>query len=298
MARIAFLGLGRMGIGMAGRLLERGHELAVYNRSSLRARPLIERGARWCDSPREAATGAEAIFSMVADDVASRAVWLGADGALAGRPAPAALTIECTTLSHAWAVELAAACGSRSLRPIDAPVTGLPDGAANGTLTLLVGAARADLDAARELLDAVSSRIFHFGPVGTGTIYKLLVNLIGAIQIASAAEGLVLAERAGLDPAVVAAALASGQAASPQVVRHTRAMIGSTPEEEVTFTGALRRKDVEYALQLYRGLGMPAAMGTVVAAHYRQLCELGYAESGESRIIEVYRKLYDPVDPA
>jgi 3-hydroxyisobutyrate dehydrogenase len=278
-----------MGIGMAGRLLQQGHDLAVYNRNASRAQPLLGRGARQCDTPREACDGAEAIFAMLGDDVASRAVWLGHDGALAGRPAQGALTIECSTLSHAWAMELAAACRSHGLRPLDAPVTGLPEAAANGTLTLLIGAESPDLDAARELLGAISTRIHHFGPVGTGTTYKLIVNLIGAIQIASAAEGLALAERAGLDMGEVAGALASGQAASPQVVRHSRRMVGGEQEEGVSFTAALRLKDVDYALQLFRGLAAPSSLGTAAAAHYQKLCDAGHAGSSESRIIEVFR---------
>lgn len=278
-----------MGIGMAGRLLEQGHDLAVYNRSALRARPLLDRGARLCETPGKACAGAEAIFAMVSDDDASRALWLGEDGALAGQPAPRALTIECSTLSQAWAIELAMASRSRGFRPLDAPVTGLPEAAADGTLTLLVGAQGHDLDAARGLLGAIATRIHHFGPVGTGTTYKLLVNLIGAIQIASAAEGLALAERAGLDMRVVADALASGQAASPQVIRQSRRMLESGQGEAVTFTAALRRKDVEYALRLYLGMDMHSALGTAAAGHYQKLCALGYADSSESRIIEVFR---------
>lgn len=295
MARIAFLGLGRMGLGMAARLLDQGHELAVYNRTASRVGSLVARGARACTSPRDAATGAEVIFSMVADDAASRAVWLGESGALAAQAPAGALAIECSTLSLDWVQALASACQARGLRYIDAPVTGLPEAAAAGTLTLLLGGAATDLDAARPLLDAVATRSFRFGPVGAGTAYKLIVNLLGAIQIASAAEGLAAAERAGLDLAVVAEALCAGQAASPQVVRHVRRIAtGTTNDDEVTFTAALRLKDVEYALALYRSLDFPAAFGTAAEDHYAQLCASGLAEASESRIIEVFRTAGPP----
>lgn len=290
MARVAFLGLGRMGVGMAGRLLEQGHDLAVYNRTSARAQALVERGARLCDSPREACAGVDAVFSMVADDVASRSVWLGERGALAGPPAQGALTIECSTVSHAWALERADECNARGFRPIDAPVTGLPEAAASGTLTLLVGAGQDELAAARGLLDALASQVFHFGPVGAGTVYKLLVNLIGAIQIASAAEGLALAERAGLDLGQVARALVSGQAASPQVVRLVGRTVGSAAAGDVTFTSALRLKDVRYANELVRTLGQPSALGLAVAGHYEQLCASGFADANESSIFTVFRR--------
>jgi len=137
--RVAFIGLGRMGLGMAGRLLDAGHDVAVYNRTAGKAAPLTARGARLAESPRAAADGADAVVSMVADDAASRSMWLGDEGALAG-PATNALVIECSTLSYDWVEELAGAATARGLRYIDCPVTGLPDVAARGAVTLLVGA--------------------------------------------------------------------------------------------------------------------------------------------------------------
>jgi 3-hydroxyisobutyrate dehydrogenase len=239
MKRIAFLGLGRMGSAMASRLLARGYGVSVYNRTAERARPLVAAGAKLARTAREACTGVEAVVAMTADDVSSRAMWLGGDGALAAELAPNALAIECSTVSHAWALELARLAARRGLRYIDAPVTGLPDAAAAGELTLLVGADPADLDAARPLLAALAARVLHFGPVGAGTAYKLAVNLIGSVQIASAAEGLALAERAGLDPKLVVEAIATGQAASPQVVRNTQRMLDGEFSRNIVFTPEL-----------------------------------------------------------
>ena len=161
-ATIAFLGLGNMGLGMAQRLLQSGHDLRVYNRTASRAAELERAGARRCPTPREACIDAEAVFAMTADDTSSRSVWLGPDGALAARLAPRALAIECSTLSHDWVMQLAAQVRAQSLRYLDAPVTGLADSAAAGTLTLLVGADPADLDSARPLLD----RSPHAAPRG------------------------------------------------------------------------------------------------------------------------------------
>jgi 3-hydroxyisobutyrate dehydrogenase len=210
-----------MGQGMAGRLLEAGHQLTVFNRTPEKADALVRRGARLAASPREAADGAEAVFVMVSDDEGSRAVWTGADGVLAGDLAPQAFAVECSTVSHDWVTQLGSLAGARGLRFLDSPVTGLPDAAAAGELTLLIGAADADLAAAAPLLRSLASDWLHFGPVGAGTAYKLIINLMGAVQIAAAAEGLALAERAGLDLDQVAHAIASGQAASPQVVRNS-----------------------------------------------------------------------------
>jgi len=177
---------------------------------------------------------------------------------------------------------------------MDAPVTGLPDTAAAGELTLLVGANSEHLAAARDLLGAFSQRIIHFGPVGTGTAYKLLVNMLGAVQIASAAETMAIAERIGLDLGMVAEALATGQAASPQVIRNTRRIAEGRHDHDIFFTPQLRLKDVEYALELSRQFGIGSSFGTLAGRVYRQLCDLGYAQANESKVIEVARR--QPVD--
>jgi 3-hydroxyisobutyrate dehydrogenase len=288
--RIAFLGLGKMGSGMAARLAAAGHTLCVFNRTAARAEFLAKAGARVADSPRDAAANADVIIGMTADDGSSRAMWLGEQGALAATNAPDALAIECSTLSHEWVVELARHVRARGFRYVDAPVTGLPDAAASGTLTLLVGAEPADLDAARPVFASLATRVLHFGAVGQGTAYKLMVNLLGAVQIASAAEGMAFAEAAGLDPRLVADAIASGQAASPQVVRNVRRFVTADHAGAVNFTPALRLKDVEYALRMAQGLGVPQAFGTVAADIYRRLCAAGFAHDNESRVIEIVRR--------
>jgi len=287
--RIAFLGLGKMGLGMAARLAAAGHTLAVFNRTAARAEPLARHGVRVASSPRDAARNADVIIGMTADDESSRAMWLGDDGALAADNAPDALSIECSTLSYDWVLELADKVRARGFRYVDAPVTGLPDAAAAGTLTLLVGADPADLDAARPVFASLATRVLHFGGVGQGTVYKLMVNLLGAVQIASAAEGMALVERAGLDPRAVADAIASGQAASPQVVRNVRRFIAGDHSTSVNFTPALRLKDVEYALRLARRLDAPQALGEAAAGLYRRLCAAGFGADNESRIIDVVR---------
>jgi 3-hydroxyisobutyrate dehydrogenase len=289
MKRIAFLGLGRMGSGMAARLLAAGHRVTVFNRTASRAERLVAAGATLAASPRQACEGAEAVVAMTADDVSSRALWLGADGALGADLAPGALAIECSTLSHDWVRELGQLTTERGLRYVDAPVTGLPAAAAAGELTLLVGADSVNLAAARPLLDAFAAQVVHFGPVGAGTAYKLAINLIGCVQIASAAEGLALAERAGLDPKLVVEAIATSQAASPQVVRNTRRMLERAFARDVTFTPVLRLKDVEYALRLAEQLGVAAPFGAAARDMFRELIARGGGAEHEARIIEVAR---------
>jgi 3-hydroxyisobutyrate dehydrogenase len=252
MARVAFIGLGRMGHGMAGRYLDAGFTVAVWNRSKAKAEERIARGAQWATSPEDAAIDADAVVTMVADDEASRQVWLTKDGAAATMKA-GTLAIECSTVSYKHALDLSHELRSRGLVYIDCPVTGLPDAAAAGKLTLLVGAEPADLEQARPYLAPLSSTIRHFGAVGTGTVYKLINNLMGAIQIAGIAEGLAIAEQAGLDMRLVLEAVETGVAASPQVIRHSKRMVARN-FSGATFTAALRHKDAAYAVALAESL--------------------------------------------
>lgn len=285
MARVAFIGLGRMGHGMAGRYIDAGFEVAVWNRSRSKAEDLVARGARCSTSPEDAAIDAEAVVTMVADDEASRAVWLGLNGA-ATMMKPGTLAIECSTVSYDHALRLSRDMNGRGAIYIDCPVTGLPDAAASGKLTLLVGADAADLDRARPFLAPIGSTIRHFGPVGTGTVYKLINNLMGAIQIAGLAEGLAIAEQAGLDMNLVREAIESGVTASPQVLRHAPRMIGRD-FANASFTAGLRHKDAAYALQLADQLlqETPVVTQAVVEA-YARAKEAG-PDDDEGRMIEL-----------
>ena len=285
MKRVAFIGMGRMGHGMAGRYLESGFAVAVWNRSRAKAEGLIARGAKWSTSPEDAAIDADAVVTMVADDGASRAVWLGQDGASATMKA-GTLAIECSTVSYNHALDLARELRSRGLVYIDSPVTGLPDAAAAGNLTLLVGADPADLEKARPYLAPLCATIRHFGGVGSGTVYKLINNLMGAIQIAGIAEGLAIAEQAGLDMKLVVEAIESGVAASPQVIRHSKRM-ATRNFAGATFTAALRHKDAAYAVKLAESLlsSPPLVARAAVEAYERATA---YApDADEGKMIEI-----------
>jgi 3-hydroxyisobutyrate dehydrogenase len=285
MTKVAFIGLGRMGHGMAGRYLDNGFTVAVWNRSKSKAEDLIALGARWALSPADAADGADAIVTMVADDEASRAVWLGKDGAAKTAKA-GTLAIECSTVSHGHALALARELRERGLIYIDSPVTGLPDAAASGKLTLLVGAEPADLERARPYLAPLSTTIRHFGAVGSGTVYKLINNLMGAIQIAGIAEGLAIAEQAGLDMKLVLEAVETGVAASPQVIRHSKRMVARN-FSGATFTAALRHKDAAYAVALAESLlsDVPLMGRAAVQAYHRAKADA--PDDDEGKMIEI-----------
>jgi 3-hydroxyisobutyrate dehydrogenase len=278
MPHVAFIGLGRMGHGMAGRYLDAGFAVTVWNRSKAKADDLIARGARWASSPKDAAVDADAVVTMVADDEASREVWLTGNGAVATMKA-GALAIECSTVSHSHALAMARELRALGLIYVDCPVTGLPEAAAAGKLTLLVGADPADLEKARLYLAPIGNSIRHFGAVGSGTVFKLINNLMGAVQIASLAEGLAIAEQSGLDIKLVTEALSTGAVASPQVIRHSKRM-ASRDFSGASFTAALRHKDAAYAVALAETLlpDVPVSRAAVEAyakakAHAPDGCE-------------------------
>jgi 3-hydroxyisobutyrate dehydrogenase-like beta-hydroxyacid dehydrogenase len=274
-----------MGHGMAGRYLDAGFQVALWNRSKAKGDDLIARGARWAASPKEAAVDADAVVTMVADDDVSRSVWLGKDGA-ASAMKPGTLAIECSTVSYLHALDMSRELTSRGLTYIDCPVTGLPNTAASGELTLLVGANPADLEKARSYLTPISSTIRHFGPIGTGTVYKLINNLLGAIQIAGIAEGLAIAEQAGLDMKLVLDAVAAGAAASPQVIRHSRRM-AARDFADIGFTPTLRLKDAVYAVALAESLLAAAPiMGRAAVDAYQQATAAA-PDGDEGQMIEL-----------
>ena len=285
MKRVAFIGLGRMGHGMAGRYLDAGFQVALWNRSKAKADDLIARGAKWAASPRDAAVDADAVVTMVADDEVSRGVWLGKDGA-AGAMKAGTLAIECSTVSYRHALDQSRELGAQGLTYIDCPVAGLPNTAASGELTLLVGADPADLEKARPFLKPISSTIRHFGPVGTGTVYKLINNLMGAIQIAAIAEGLAIAEQAGLDMKLVLEAVETGAAASPQVIRHSRRM-AARDFADIGFTPTLRHKDVVYAVVLAESLLAAAPIMGHAAADAYQHAKAAAPDDDEGKMIEI-----------
>jgi 3-hydroxyisobutyrate dehydrogenase-like beta-hydroxyacid dehydrogenase len=285
MPHVAFIGLGRMGHGMAGRYLDAGFSVAVWNRSRGKAEDLIMRGARWASSPADAAIDADAVVTMVADDEASRTVWLGTDGAATTMKA-GTLAIECSTVSYQHARDMGRELNGRGLIYVDCPVTGLPDAAAGGKLTLLVGADAADLEKARPFLEPIGSTIRHFGGVGSGTVYKLINNLMGAIQIAGIAEGLAIAEQAGLDMKLVLEAIETGVAASPQVIRHSKRMAARN-FGGATFTSALRHKDAAYAVTLAESLlAEKPLMGRAAVDAYARAKAVA-PDDDEAKMIEI-----------
>ncbi len=256
MQRIALLGLGTMGAGMAANWLAKGFALSVWNRTAAKAEKLAANGAKVAGTPREAAAGADFIFAMVADDAASRRVWLGPDGALAGAKS-GAIAIESSTLTPAWVRELAAQAREKGCGFLDAPVGGSRAAAASGALVFFIGGDGATLEAARPALAAVGGRINPLGPVGAGATWKLINNQLVAAQTAALAQAANLARKAGFTPEQISTLILNGASASPIVQAKLPRMLDGK-FDETDFALYLMRKDAGYAVELAKSLGVAA----------------------------------------
>jgi 3-hydroxyisobutyrate dehydrogenase len=288
MNSIAFLGLGTMGGGMAGRLLDTGFDVTVWNRRRDRADALGARGARVADSPRAAASGAELVIGMIADDAASRGVWLGADGAIAGA-ARGTVLIESSTLSPAWITELASQAASAGCELLDAPVTGSRTHAASGDLLFLVGGSIAALERARPALAAMGSRgTVHLGPTGSGARMKLINNFVCGAQAAALAEAIALIERLGLDPAAAFPVLSDGAPGSPLVKGVGARMLKH--DYAVNFALALMHKDLTYAMAEGARAGVPLRTAETARALFSDAIAAKLDDADFAAVVEPLRQ--------
>jgi 3-hydroxyisobutyrate dehydrogenase len=285
--RIAFLGLGIMGSGMARRLLANGFPLAVYNRNQEKAKPFAGEGAQVCGSPREAAAQADIVISMVADDVASRSLWMGENGALAGVKS-GAICIDCSTVTVDWVRELCAAASARSCQFLDAPVTGSKTHAAAGELNFIVGGDSATLEKVRPVLAAMSKGILPAGPVGSGAMLKLINNFVCGVQVAALGEAMVMIERSGLDRTKALDFLMNGAPGSPLVKMVSGRMSASdfTPN----FMLRLMAKDLGYAIREGDKLSLKLLTAKTALEEFQQAITAGLGEKDMAAVVEPLRK--------
>ena len=256
--KIAFLGLGIMGTGMALRLVKAGFDVTVYNRNPARTVPLSQAGAKVAGRAHEAVTDADLVISMVADDAAARAVWTDA----LTHVKPGFIGIESSTVSPVWVKAWAGLVAAKDGSALDAPVTGSKAAAENGELVFLVGGDAKALEAARPALDAMSKGVTHLGATGAGATLKLINNFMCGVQLASLAEALTMVDRAGLDPKQAIDILAHGSPGSPFVRLVSGRMAGG--DDTVHFLLRLMGKDLAYAKAEGQALGID--MTTVAAA--------------------------------
>jgi 3-hydroxyisobutyrate dehydrogenase len=285
--RIAFLGLGIMGGGMARRILANGFSLAVFNRNTEKSKPFVAEGASVANSPREAAAQADFIISMVADDNAARSLWLGENGALAAAKL-GTICIECSTVTVNWVRELAAAAAQKKCEFLDSPVTGSKTQAASGELNFLVGGDSATLEKARLVLAAMSKTIIHLGPAGSGALIKLINNFVCGVQIAALAEALAMIERSGLDRTRALEVLTGGAPGSPLVKAVSARM--TAPDFTPNFLLRLMAKDLGYAIQEGKAHSVELVTAAAALADFQKAIAAGHGEKDIAAIVELFRK--------
>jgi 3-hydroxyisobutyrate dehydrogenase len=283
---IAFLGLGLMGSGMARRLLTNGFPLTVFNRNPQKSQPFLADGARVAPSPRAAASQADVIISMVADDNASSHMWYGDEGALAAAR-PGTVCIECSTVTVDWVQRLAKAAADAGCEFLDAPVTGSKTHAAAGELNFIVGGDPATLEKVRSVLAAMSKSILPIGPTGSGAMLKLINNFVCGVQVAALAEAMAMIERSGLDRAKAMEIIANGAPGSPLVKTVWARM--AARDYLPHFLMDLMVKDLGYAIKEGGKLSVDLITAAAALDDFQNATAAGHGEKDMAAVVEVLR---------
>jgi 3-hydroxyisobutyrate dehydrogenase len=292
MAKIAFLGTGAMGSAMSRCLLKGGHDVTVWNRSIDKARALEKDGAKVAGSVKAAVADADAIFTMLTDDKACRAVWSGSDGVLAAAPKAGALAIESSTVSNAWVLELAGLAAANGLRFVDCCVAGRPDAAEAGALHVFCGGEAGAVAEVKEIVKPYTKSFSHFGGVGRGNAFKLIYNVMGAIQVAAVAEAMQACEAVGIDLMAAANAFSIGNTNSGHVIRHSKYMATGKHENPIGFSPRGRIKDTLYGVEFIERSGGQSRLGRTAAEVFGQAVEVGMGDLNDSELIDALRKVH------
>jgi 3-hydroxyisobutyrate dehydrogenase len=284
--KIALLGLGLMGSGMAGRLLEAGYSLTVWNRTQEKTHALWQRGALVANSPRHAVIGADVVISMLSDVPVCRDVWLGRGEAILGA-APGAVLIESSTVTVEWIEELGRAAREHGCELVDAPVTGSKPQAAAGQLLFLAGGAPAAVDKVTPILKAMGRDVVPVGPLGSGARLKLINNFLSGSQVAALAEAISLIERSGLDIKKSLAVLTEGAPGSPIVKLLSARMTGR--QYEPNFVLGLMTKDLRYAVNDADRHGLDLDMGRAALRVFEHAISAGQGGEDMAAVVEQFR---------
>lgn len=285
---IAVVGIGNMGLGMALRLRDRGFAVRVRDIDPERESLARSEGLTVCASAAAAAAGARCAIVAVVDAKQTEAVLFGESGLAAALPRGAAVML-CPTIAPHDTEAFAARLAETGLAPVDAPMSGGPVRARDGTMSLMVACAAATFEQQRDVIEALSGAVFRLGEhPGDGARMKLVNNLLAGINLAGAAEVLALAERAGLDAGLALDVIerSSGQSWIGSD-RMRRAIAGDlAPRAHTT----LLNKDTHLALDMARRLGMATPVGENAAALFERACESGFAALDDASLLELLRR--------
>jgi len=268
--RVGFIGLGHMGGPMSANILAAGHDLVVHDVRAEAAAGLLAAGAAWASSPRETGAGRDVVITMLPTPRHVADVLLGPDGLLDGL-APGTAWVDMSTSVPEVAERVMALAGPRQVAVLDAPVSGMAAGAKAGTLQIFVGAAAADYQRIRPLLEAMGDpdRILHVGGNGAGYTVKLMLNLLWFGHLAATAEVLTVGVQAGVDLGMLRRCLLASPAASNFLERDVLSVLERGDYDD-SFALALACKDLGLAVDLARQVGVPAEVSALVEQIYRR----------------------------
>jgi 3-hydroxyisobutyrate dehydrogenase len=283
MERIGFVGLGRMGQAMAGRLLAGGFSLVVHNRTRPKAEQLLAQGAIWAPSPAVLAEQADIILTILTDDRAVEQVYSGADGLLADDRA-GKLFVEMSTIRTSTIRSLRPLVESRGAQLLDSPVSGTLEPARQGQLLAMVGGRAEDLERVRPALELMCRRIVHVGPSGSGTTMKLVLNMPMAIFWASLAEAMAMGSQFGLDRAQMLEVFLDSPVALPALRMKAPLLLGS--EQEVAFDVTGVRKDLLAMVATGQDAGVPMPAGSAALGLFTAATAAGYGGRDMIAVVE------------
>jgi 3-hydroxyisobutyrate dehydrogenase-like beta-hydroxyacid dehydrogenase len=254
MAKLGFVGLGVMGSRVVRRLLEAGYSVVGYNRTQSKAQWLLDAGMEWAASPRKVAEATDIVFSMVTNTAALNAVALGDDGILAGL-SRGKIFVEMSTVSPAASRDLAKQVKAKGAAMLDAPVSGSVITLEQGQVSFMVGGDAATFEKVKPFLLDIGPKVTHVGGNGLAVTMKIAVNLSLAVQMLALSEGILIAEKAGIDRKTALEVMLNSVIASP-MVKYRGPFVLKLPEE-AWFDVNMMQKDLSLALELGEQLGIP-----------------------------------------
>ncbi len=288
MAKIGFIGLGIMGKPMSKNLVKGGHELVVYDIVGAPMQEVVAAGAKGAKSPKEVAQQCPLIIIMVPNSPHVKAAVLGPSGVVEGAKA-GSLVVDMSSIDPMVSREVAAELKKKGIRFLDAPVSGGEPKAIDGTLSIMVGGAKADFEEALPILRQMGSSVVLCGEVGAGNVTKLANQIIVALNIAAMSEALVLATKTGVDPELVFEAIKGGLAGS--TVLNAKAPMALARNIKPGFRINLHIKDLDNALAAGHAVGVPLPL-TAQAMEIMQALKVdGMGDADHSAIIRFYEKL-------
>jgi 3-hydroxyisobutyrate dehydrogenase-like beta-hydroxyacid dehydrogenase len=288
--KLGFVGLGHMGGNMAARLLQAGYTVYGEERSREHTEQLIGEGLHWCESPREVAQAAEVVFTSLPDDRVLKEVATGTNGLFAGLGS-GKIWVDTSTVSPQVSRELAAQSSERGAFMLDAPVSGSVPQVQSWTLTIMVGGDEDAYGRVEPILHELGTPT-HIGEHGQGLALKLAINISLAVQMLAFAEGLLLAERSGVDAERAIDVMEASPVGSP-MLRARASLILDPPTGDAWFDLAFMHKDIELALDAAKALEIPLATAKSADEVLERASELGYQRRDLSVLLQVLEQIAD-----